>query len=270
MFDSLPWLGVGLGYAAALHDDIVASAAQIDFLEVNSDQFLYASPEKLGRLLALRDRFPLIPHGIGLSVGTAAPLNTDYLNRLAAFVTHVDGAWCSDHLGFTKVPETDVQQPMPLWFTEESLEAVCRNIRQLKSHISVPFLVENLGYEFPVPGSEMSESQFITRVLEEADIGLLLDVNVVMANSAVLGYDPYEFLRSIPAERVVQIHVLGGQVANDPGRRDAAAGRPAWELLGHAITHTPAKAILVEWEPGWLDYRQLLDDVRHARELTRP
>jgi uncharacterized protein (UPF0276 family) len=220
MYDSLPRLGVGLGYGEALHDDILGHASRIDFLEVTADQFLYASPDRLGRLLALRGQFPLIPHSIGLSVGTAAPLDTDYLDRLAAFVSQAGGSWFSDHLGFTRVPETDVQQFVPLWFTEESLDAVCRNVRQLKSRIPTPFLLENIGYDFPVPGSEMTEAQFITRVLEDSDIGLLLDVNIVLMNAAMLGYDPYEFLNSIPLERTVQIHVLGGQDrAHSGGRR---------------------------------------------------
>src|SRR5437773_2531513 len=130
MYD-MPHLGVGLGYRVPLHDEILASADRIDFLEFISDQFLYAPPERVDRLAAVGELFPLIPHGVGMSIGTADALSPDYLRRLAALADRVDAPWFSDHLSFTKVPETDVEQLTPLWFTREALATVRRNLRQL-------------------------------------------------------------------------------------------------------------------------------------------
>src|SRR5262245_9063193 len=108
MFEDLPRLGAGLGYRTPLHEETMAAADEIDFLEIISDQYLYAAPDKLDRLLALRDRFTLIPHGVGLSIGTDVIPDPDYLSRLASLVERTGAPWFSDHLSFTKVPETNV------------------------------------------------------------------------------------------------------------------------------------------------------------------
>jgi uncharacterized protein (UPF0276 family) len=269
MYAALPQLGVGLGYRTPLHDETVDNADRIDFLEVISDKYLYAPPERTERLLALRDRFPLIPHGVGMSVGTAAPLDADYLDRLATFVERLDAPWFSDHLSFTKVPETDIDQLTPLWFTEESLEMVCRNIRQVTARISTPLLLENITYYFPIPDNDMSEPEFLTRVLEDTDIGLLLDVNNVWVNSVNLGYDPYEFLRSIPLERTVQIHLAGGRKFHDllVDTHSAPVTDEVWDLLAFVVARAPVKAVLLEWDADWPEFAGLLGHLDRAREI---
>jgi uncharacterized protein (UPF0276 family) len=267
MYESLPRLGVGLGYRQPLHGDILANAERIDFLEVISDQYLYAAPDRHDLLYALRERFPLVPHGVGLSIGTAGPLDADYVNRLAGVVAACGAPWFSDHLSFTKVPDTDVEQLMPLWFTEASLDAVCRNVNQLRSQIATPFLLENITYYFPIPDSQMTEAEFITRVLEETDTGLLLDVNNVWVNSVNHGFDPYEFLRSIPLHRTVQIHLAGGQVIDSllVDTHSRPVQEPVWELLSYVLARAPVRAILLEWDQDWPAFTQLLAHLDRAR-----
>jgi uncharacterized protein (UPF0276 family) len=267
MHDEQPRLGVGLGYRLPLHDEIIKNADRIDFLEFISDQYLYASSEKLGRLDALRERFPLIPHGVGLSVGTAGALDGDYLSRLASVAERVQAPWLSDHLSFTKVPETDVEQLTPLWFTDESLATVCRNLRQLKTVIDRPFLLENITYYFTLPENDMTEAQFLTRVLEETDTGLLLDVNNVWVNSVNHGFDPYEFLDAIPLERAVQIHLAGGRQVGDMivDTHSTPVSEPVWELLDYVLDRAPIKAILLEWDQDWPEFEVLMQHLERAR-----
>lgn len=271
MYD-LPHLGVGLGYRLPLHDDILANAGRIDFLEFISDQYLYAPTEKVDRLTALREHFPLIPHGIGMSIGTAGALSQGYLDKLAVLADRVQAPWFSDHLSFTKVPDTDVGQLTPLWFTRDSLETVCRNIRQLTAVTgSRRFLLENITYYFPMPGSEMTEAEFLTRVLEDTDTGLLLDVNNVYVNSVNLGFDPLEFLDSIPLERTVQIHIAGGTYVEDMlvDTHSTPVVEEVWELLRYVLDRVPAKAILLEWDQDWPEFGVLLDHLDRAREILR-
>jgi uncharacterized protein len=267
MYD-LPFLGVGLGYRVPLHEDILANADRIDFLEFISDQYLYAPPERTDRLLAVGERFPLIPHGVGMSVGTAHPLSPDYLRRLGEVVDRVRAPWFSDHLSFTRVPDTDVEQLTPLWFTEDSLAAVCRNLGQLRQAIPAPpFLLENITYYFPLPGSEMTEAQFLTRVLEDTGTGLLLDVNNVWVNSVNLGFDPYEFLDSIPLERTVQIHLAGGRYVQDMlvDTHSTPVDEQVWEMLGYVLSRAPVKAILLEWDQDYPEFGVLLEHLDRAR-----
>jgi uncharacterized protein (UPF0276 family) len=207
-----------------------------------------------------------------MSIGTADALSQDYLTRLAALTERVAAPWFSDHLSFTKVPETDVEQLTPLWFTRESLAAVCRNLRQLAGVIpGRQFLLENITYYFPVPGSDMTEAEFITRVLEDTDTGLLLDVNNVWVNSVNLGFDPQEFLDSIPLERTVQIHLAGGRYVKDMlvDTHSAAVNETVWEMLGYVLDRAPVKAILLEWDQDWPEFTVLLNHLARAREMLR-
>jgi uncharacterized protein len=270
--DNPPYLGVGLGYRVPLHDDILANADRIDFLEFISDLYLYAPPERVDRLAALRESFPLIPHGVGMSIGTAGSLSADYLHRLAALVQRVDAPWFSDHLSFTRVPDTDVEHLTPLWFTEESLASVCRNLRQVNDVIADRlFLLENITYYFPMPGNEMTEAEFVTRVLQDGGAGLLLDVNNVYVNSVNLGFDPYEFLASIPLERTVQIHLAGGRYVKDVlvDTHSDPVHETVWEMLDYVLDRAPVKAILLEWDQDWPEFGVLLDHLDRARAMLR-
>jgi uncharacterized protein (UPF0276 family) len=267
MYDEQPRLGVGLGYRLPLHDEIIANADRIDFLEFISDQYLYASAEKLDRLTALREHFPLIPHGVGLSVGTAGALDDDYLRRLSTVGDLVEAPWMSDHLSFTKVPDTDIEQLTPLWFTEESLATVCRNMRQLKTVVDRPFLLENITYYFTLPHNDMTEAQFITRVLEDTDTGLLLDLNNVWVNSVNHRFDPYEFLDAIPVERTLQIHLAGGKLIQGMvvDTHSTPVTEPVWDLLDYVLDRAPVKAILLEWDQDFPDFEVLLQHLDRAR-----
>ncbi|GAA4431634.1 DUF692 family multinuclear iron-containing protein [Actinokineospora soli] len=265
-----PRLGVGLGYRPPLHDRIVAAVDRIDFLEVISDQYLYVADERVERLVELMDRFPLVPHGVGMSIGTASPPDPDYLARLNRFVHAVAAPWFSDHLSFTKVPETDVEQLQPLWFTEESLDVVVGNVRTVKAAIpDVDLLLENITYYFQLPFNDMSEAEFTTRVLESTDTGLLLDVNNVWINSVNLGFDPHEFLDSIPLDRVVQIHIAGGVDAGGMivDTHSAPVNEHVWRLLDHAVSRSPVKAVLLEWDQDWPDFDILLQHLDRARAV---
>jgi uncharacterized protein (UPF0276 family) len=268
MYDEQPRLGVGLGYRLPLHDEIIANAHRIDFLEFISDQYLYASTEKMDRLTALREHFPLIPHGVGLSVGTAGALDDDYLHRLSIVGDAVDAPWMSDHLSFTKVPDTDIEQLTPLWFTEESLATVCRNMRQLKTVVDRPFLLENITYYFTLPHNDMTEAQFITRVLEETDTGLLLDLNNVWVNSVNHHFDPYDFLDVIPVERTLQIHLAGGKLVQDMvvDTHSTPVTEPVWDLLDYVLDRAPVQAILLEWDQDFPDFEVLMEHLERARE----
>lgn len=262
-------LGVGLGYRPELRSQILEHRSRIDFLEVISEECLHAPPGRLEPILSLAEDFPVILHGLGLSVGSAVEPDTSYLQRLAALVGAIRPPWYSDHLSFTRVPETDVAHLVPLWFTEESLEAVCRNLAVLRRHIATPFLLENITYYFPIPGAEMSEAEFLTRVLQTADCGLLLDINNLHINARNHGFDPYDFLTSIPLERVVQVHIAGGR--ESLGVMVDTHGSPVhpevWDLLGWVVDHAPVKAVLLEWDMDFPPFGVILEHLDRARAI---
>lgn len=266
---SQPRVGVGLGFRTPLYREIMDNKVSIDFLEVITDQYIYAPPEKVDLLLEIGKHFPLIPHGVGMSIGTDTPVEADYLQRTVDFVEMTDGPWFSDHLCFTKAPGVDIAQLTPLWFTEEMVEVVCRNVKQVKALTDRPFLLENITYYFPIPLGEMSEAEFTTRVLEEADCGMLLDVNNVHINSVNLGFDPYEFLNSIPLERVTQVHIAGGTKAQGIilDTHGSAVAKEVWDILRFVVRNAPVKGILLERDQNYPTFQDLLDELSIARNI---
>jgi len=266
---STPRLGVGLGLRPELYQGIMQNTGRIDFLEVITDQYIFAPAEKVERLLEIGKHFPLIPHGIGMSVGTDMKIENSYLNNTIEFVDKLDAHWFSDHLCYTKTAEVDLGQLTPLWFTEETVEVVCRNVNQVKKMTDRPFLLENITYYFPIPMSEMTEAEFISSVLVKADCGMLLDINNVHINSINLVYDPYEFLNSIPLDRVVQVHIAGGTKSHEIiiDTHGSAVRKEVWELLKYVVARSSIKGVLLERDQNFPPFQDLLDELSIARQI---
>jgi uncharacterized protein (UPF0276 family) len=175
--------------------------------------------------------------------------------------------WFSDHLAFTKVPGADIGQLTQLWFTQESLEVVCRNIRQVKALIGAPLLLENITYYFPLPNAEITEAQFITRALDETDCGMLLDVNNIHINSMNLDFDPFAFIESLPLERVVQIHLAGGARCGSMvvDTHSTAVREEVWDLLEFVLDRVSVKGIILEWDQDFPAFDVLTEHLERAR-----
>ncbi|HEX7362255.1 MAG TPA: DUF692 domain-containing protein [Bryobacteraceae bacterium] len=270
MYSNLPQLGVGLGYRMPLHNDLLANRHTFDFLELINDQFIFSPLDKQEQILRDLRSIPLVAHGVAMSVGTAQPLDQDYLQATVAFVDHIRAPWFSDHLCFTKTDLADLGQLTPVWFTEETLAQVISNVMAIKRACpAVPFLLENITYYFPLPGSEMTEAEFISRVLVEADCGLLLDVNNVFINSQNLGFDPYDFLTAIPLERVVQVHIAGHK--ETPGliidTHDRPMTKDVWDILSFVVARAPVKAVSLEWDSSYPAFSVIEHELACARSL---
>jgi uncharacterized protein (UPF0276 family) len=266
-------LGVGLGYRTTLHQQILNARGQIDFLEAITDHFIYdAAEEKIAELREASQDMPIVPHSLSLSVGTAEPVNADYLARTAAFVRFIDPPWYSDHLCMTQVEHVDIGSLTPLWFTEEVVENTVANARTIKQAApGTQFLLENITYYIAMPESTMTESDFIRRVLEQADCGLLLDVNNVYINSRNLGYDPYKFLEELPLERVVQIHIAGFEQGKNliVDTHDSAVSDEVWKILEYVCRHSPVRGISLERDSNYPEFSIILEELDHARRILR-
>ena len=265
-----PYLGVGMGYRVNYHADIIRGREHIDFLEATSDQFLHTSKEKTNALLEAAGELPIVPHSLAMSVGSATVVDSEYLVRNSDFVKLVNARWFSDHLCMTQVPGVDLGSLTPLWFTEEVVEKTVSNIKTIKEKIpNRPFLVENITYYLPLPVSTMSESSFITKVLEGADCGLLLDINNVYVNSKNLRFDAHKFLLELPLERVVQVHIAGFEPQQDLiiDSHDSPVAGEVWELLDFLVQHSPVKAISLERDGEYPLFSQILEELQHARSI---
>lgn len=266
---SLPKLGVGLGFRPHFKGELFLHREQVDFLEITADHYMDAGPEKLEELELLKRHFPLIPHGLSLSLGTADGIDEGYLEKLAALIGSIRPAWWSEHICFTTAGGIDIGHLAPVPFTSESVNTLVKNIRKVKDVIDVPLILENITYMFRYPHSEMDEAEFLKKVLEETDCGLLLDVTNLYVNSVNHNYDWRRFLDVLPMDRVVQLHFVGshkqGHRLIDSHSEDTQD--EIWEVFSEVCQRTEIKGAILERDENFPRFAEIIKEVSIAREL---
>lgn len=228
-----PVSGVGLGLRRSMMNELMADPPwDVDFMEVAPENWIGVGGALGRKFCWFADRFPFVMHGLSLSLGGQAPLDVEFLRRARQFMDLHGIRYYTEHLSYTG-DDGQLYDLMPIPFTEEAVRHVAGRIRQASEILERPIAVENVSY-YAAPGREMQEIQFLNAVLEEADCGLLLDVNNVYVNAVNHDYPPEEFLAAIPGERVVYLHVAGHYVEAEDLRVDthgAPVADPVWALL---------------------------------------
>jgi uncharacterized protein len=262
-------LGVGLGFRPSFRADLFRQRDQVDFLEITADHYFKAPPEKLAELDLLAAHFPLIPHGLDLSLGSAEGVDAAYLELFAALVARVSPPWWSEHLAFTRAGGVSIGHLAALPFTREAVDAVVRNVETVRCAIDVPLILENITVSVQVPGSEMDEPAFLTEVLRHTGCGWLCDVTNLYTNAVNHGSDLEGELDRWPWDRVVQMHVAGGH------RRDGIlidshafpTSPEVWHILDEAVARSPVKGIILERDENLPPFGDLLDELKRARAI---
>lgn len=263
------YLGAGVSYRPKWREDLLAGAPSVGCLEVIVEHYLDAPREKLEELALLQERYPLLPHGIGLSFGTDAPPDEERLRKTALLVERLRPPWFTEHLAFTEAHGHSIGHLAPLPFNREAAGAVCRNVRRWREAVALPLLLENVTYDVLLPG-EWSEAEFLTEVTSRAECGLLLDLHNVHTNARNHGFDPLEFIGALPLERVYQVHLGGGHDEPDGYRIDShAAPAPpeVWDLLRYVAARAPLRAAIVEWDVNLPPFAEILAQVESARGI---
>ncbi|MBD1882067.1 DUF692 domain-containing protein [Coleofasciculus sp. FACHB-T130] len=271
MVSHLPTLGVGLGFREPFRSDLFLHRQAVDFLEIVAEHYLDVLPYKQQELELLADHFPLIPHAINLSLGSAEGLDADYLRKLAELIKRLNPPWWSEHICFTKAGGVDIGHLSPLPYTHEAVEVLCRNIAQVRRYIDVPLILENISYLLTVPGAEMTEAQFLAEVLERSDCGLLLDVTNLYINAVNHNHDIYAFLAQLPLERVVQLHFVGGHWHNGIliDSHSHSTHPEVWTLMEEVIARIPVKGIVLERDENLPPFAELSAELEGARKIGR-
>ena len=271
MLSSLPTLGVGLSFREPFRSDLFLHRAQVDFLEIIADHYLDPSPDKEQELELLAGHFTLIPHGLHLSLGSAEGVDRVYLHKLARLVRRLNPPWWSEHIAFTRAGGVNIGHLAPLPFTREAVEVICRNIAQVRRDIETPLILENITYTVAVPGSQMSEAEFLAEVLARMDCGLLLDVTNLYTNAVNHGYDVSAFLEKLPLERMVQLHFVGGNWRDGVLVDSHSQPTPpeVWKLMDDVLARTPVKGVVLERDENLPPFEELLGELEQAREIGR-
>lgn len=269
---SLPFLGSGLGYRPEIRRQALAAAAELDFVEIITER--YTGHPSLWRDLDMAcERFPVIPHGVSLSIGSARGPDPDHLRAIKRVSDRTRAPYYSEHLALTGVPGIDLGHLSPLWFTEAALAIVARNVWQVQDYLEKPLVLENVTYYFELPNSQMSQAEFFHRLVAATGCGILLDVTNIHVNATNHGFDPLAFLEAMPLEAVVQVHVAGGYL-HDGFMVDghcAPVEEASWRLLEALAARTAVRAVLLEHDDRFPEFSVLLDQVAHARRIvSRP
>ncbi|CAN5420572.1 DUF692 domain-containing protein [soil metagenome] len=261
---------IGIGFREQFRADIFLHQANIDFLEITSDHYLDAKPDKFEELKLLKEHFPLIPHSLDLSLGSAEGIDEEYLEKVADLVEFVEPEWFSDHLCFTKSGGVKIGHLAPVPYTNEALKIFVKNIAQVKKRIKTPMILENITYLVQFSSSEMREAEFLSKILDETDCGLLLDVTNLYINSQNFGFDWRKFLDEIPLERVIQLHFVGSH-KHRKRLIDAHSNKTEneiWEVFREVCQRCEVKGAILERDGNFPPFAEILDELTKARELS--
>lgn len=263
---AVPDLGIGVGLRRPHHAHVLDNHPAMDFFEIISENFMVEGGRPRHTLDRVAAHYPVVPHGVSLSLGSAP--EPDYLDRLSALVARLDPPWCSDHLCFTGVPGRRAHDLLPLPYTQEVLAHVVDRIRAVQDRLGRPFAVENVSSYLAWQDSELPEWDFLAEVAERADCAILLDVNNIFVSSVNHGFDPWDYLRAVPVDRVVQVHLAGHTVKPEGYRLDTHDGPvidDVWALYRELIRRAGAVSTLIEWDEDIPSFQRLQDEVEQAR-----
>ncbi|HKV55216.1 MAG TPA: DUF692 domain-containing protein [Candidatus Binataceae bacterium] len=262
-----PFLGYGIGLRTTHYAHVLDINPRIDWFEVISENFMVAGGHPLHVLERVRERYPIVMHGVSMSIGSSDPLNHDYLRQLATLAQRFEPAWISDHLCWTGVGGHNLHDLLPLPYTTESLRHVAARIRQVQDILGRTILIENISSYFGYTHSEMTEWEFLSAVAEESDCGILLDINNVFVNAFNHGFDPNSYIDSVIPTRVAQFHLAGHQ---DRGAylldsHDHPVRAEVWRLYERAVRRFGKVSALVEWDDNIPEFDALAAVAEEAR-----
>jgi len=269
---------IGLGYRRRIDEWTRANLSHFEVLEITLDHCLAGNEATRAAIFDLVGRIPLTAHGIGLSIGTDVPLDLAYVDEIAAILDRLKAPAYSEHLAFTRVPERDLGNLLPVPKTRAVAEQIIAKVRTIQSRISVPFLLENITYIFDWPDAELSDAELLSLICAETGAGILLDVENLYLNATNHGFDPYAFLDGLPANTVKEVHVAGGVTLLDdllprPLFQDTHSHpvpEAALDLLDYAFKRHAPQAIVLERDDRLEAVDEILDDVARLRARYGP
>ena len=262
--------GFGLGLRPKHYQAILRSRPRVDWFEALSENYMIPGGRPLHYLDLIRERFPVVLHGVSLSIGGTDPLNRDYLGQLKALAARIEPAWISDHLCWTGVAGRNLHDLMPLPYTQEALRHVALRVRQVQDFLGRRILLENVSSYVSYRGSTMTEWEFLAALAESADCDILLDVNNIYVSAFNHGFDALAFLDAMPARRVRQIHLAGHDNCGDLiiDTHDAKVIGPVWDLYAEAIRRFGPVPTMIERDDRIPSLGTLLRELDRARGVA--
>ena len=265
-----PFLGFGLGLRPEHYKEVLESRPAVDWFEIISENYLVDGGKPLHYLDRIREHYPMVMHGVSLSIGGTDPLDPDYLAGLKRLAARVEPEWVSDHLCWTGTDGRNLHDLLPLPYTEEAIAHVADRVGRVQDYLGRRILLENVSSYVTYTDSCVSEWEFLSAIAERADCWILLDVNNVYVSAHNHGFDPLAYLDGVPRERVRQIH-LAGHSYNGPliiDTHDHPVPDPVWALYVDAIARLGPVSTMIERDDDIPPLEVLLDELAQARSLA--
>ncbi len=264
-----PFLGFGVGLRRRHYSYVLENHPRLDWFEVTSENFMVDGGRPLHVLEAVRERYPIVMHGVSMSIGSTDPLNRDYLKQLAAMARRFEPAWISDHLCWTGVGGRNLHDLVPLPYSEEAVRHVAARIRVVQDILGRPILIENVSSYMEYADSTMAEWEFLSAIAEEADCAILLDINNIYVSAFNHNFDAERYVDSVPAGRVAQFHLAGH---SDHGAylldtHDHPVRDEVWRLYEKAIRRFGKVSALIEWDDSIPEFTVLAETAEKARAI---
>jgi uncharacterized protein (UPF0276 family) len=263
-------IGFGLGLRTVHYEDILATRPHVDWFEALSENYMVPGGKPLYYLDRIRADYPIVLHGVSMSIGSTDPLDLEYLKELKALVDRVEPVWMSDHLCWTGIATRNMHDLLPLPYTREAVNHVAGRISQVQEYLGRQILIENVSSYVNFEQSEMTEWEFLREIAERADCLLLFDVNNVYVSGFNHGFDPREYIDALPSQRIQQIHLAGHTNCGTHiiDTHDAAIIDEVWKLYSYTIEAFGPISTMIERDDHIPDLDVLVAELDQARALA--
>lgn len=263
------WLGFGLGLRRDYYDLILRTRPAVDWFEILSENYMVDGGKPLYYLDAIAEHYPLVMHGVSMSIGGTDPLNFDYLAGLKRLIERVRPRWVSDHLCWTGQGGQNLHDLMPLPYTEEAVRHVAERVKTVQDYLGRRILLENVSSYVTYRHSAMTEWEFHNAIMEEADCLMLLDINNIYVSARNHGFDPLQFIDAIDPARVRQFHLAGHTDHGDYviDTHDHSVVDPVWELYDYALRRFGPVSTMIERDDHMPPFEELLAELQQARDI---
>ncbi|EAR61135.1 DUF692 domain-containing protein [Neptuniibacter caesariensis] len=260
----------GLGLRSQHYHDFLEKPQPVDWLEVISDNYMVDGGKPLAMLDRIRADYPMVMHGVSMSIGSLKGVDPEYLRKLKRLEQRIQPMWISDHLCWTGVHGRNLHDLLPLPFSEEALQVVTRNVEQVQDFLQRPLVLENVSSYVEFKESEMTEWDFLAEITKRTGCKLLLDINNIYVSAFNHGFSATEFIRGIPKQSVMQFHLAGHQNNGDHiiDTHDHPVCQDVWGLYREALGHFGFIPTMIERDDNIPELSELLDELNYARDIA--
>lgn len=262
--------GFGLGLRTTHYNEILAARQPVDWFEILSENYMVPGGRPLAMLDAIRADYPMVMHGVSMSIGTPQGPTPEYLQQLKKLMQRIEPLWVSDHLCWTGVHGKNMHDLYPLPYTEESIAVIVQNVRRVQDALGRQLVLENVSSYLSFASDSMPEWEFVAAIAEQSDSLILLDVNNIYVSSVNHGFDPLTYLNAIPVDRVQQIHLAGhhnhGHYIIDT--HDHPVADPVWDLYAQALRRFGPVASMIERDDNIPPLAELIAELDIARRIA--